>query len=344
MAEDRLAIEFCVEPEYEGYRLDAYVAAKIPRLSRSRVLGILRESLRSPPGRALKPATIVHRGLRFVLDRPAPSEPAAPELVVVAEDEALLVLEKPAGLAVHPTARYHRCTVTARLRTLPYRADPAHRLDRETSGLLLCGKGSSVTAALKRAFAAGVVEKRYLAIVEGWPDRDSFDIDLPLELGTGEVRVKMAVGRGKPARTEVLGCRRFLSPDGARFALVEARPRTGRQHQLRAHLSAAGHPIVGDKLYGFDERCFLRFTEGRLTTRDLECLRLPRHALHAHALSLAHPATGQTVAWTSQLPEDMAVFLSGLESVDARAGRDMTDVPGALPSGEGRRPADRTPE
>jgi len=310
---ERLIIEFCVEPEYEGLRLDAYLAAKIPRLSRSRVQDILRQSMRSPAGRTLKPSTVVHRGLRFSLDRPAPEEPDAPSLEIVAEDPSLLVLEKPAGLAVHPTARYHRCTVTAQLRKLPYRADPAHRLDRETSGLLLCGKGAAVTGALKQAFAAGLVEKRYLAIVEGWPDHDAFEIDLPLMPSTGSVRIKMAIGPGKPARTEVLSCRRYLSREGARFALLTARPRTGRQHQIRAHLSAVGYPVVGDKLYGFDERCFLRFCDGEATEDDRLRLRLPRHALHAHALALAHPATGDRIGWESPLPQDLAGFLAELE-------------------------------
>ncbi|MHB8419257.1 MAG: RluA family pseudouridine synthase [Myxococcales bacterium] len=312
MSGERLTLQFCVEPEYEGWRLDAYLADKIPRLSRARICEILRESLRSPPGRSLKPATLVQRGLCFALDRPAPEEPEAPALAIAAEDDAVLVVDKPAGLAVHPTARYYRCTLTALLRALPYRADPAHRLDRETSGLLVCGKTPQVTTALKRSFADGLVEKRYLAIVEGWPKHDEFAVDLPLELGNGEIHLKMATGRGKPARTEVIACRRYASAAGERFALLELRPRTGRQHQIRAHLSAVGHPVVGDKIYGFDERCFLRFTEGRLTDDDERRLRLPRHALHAQRLSLPHPCSGRSVAWESPLPADLAGFVASL--------------------------------
>jgi 23S rRNA pseudouridine1911/1915/1917 synthase len=315
MSEERLVITFCVEPEYAGRRLDAYLAAKIPRLSRSRIQGILEDSLRSPPGRALKASTLVHEGLCFSLDRPAPDEPSAPSPSILAEDDDVLVLDKPAGLAVHPTARYHKATVTAWLRELPYRADPAHRLDRETSGILLCGKRPAVTSALKRAFAEGQVEKRYLAIVEGWPQRDAFAIDLPLELGAGPVRVKMAVGLGKPALTEVVSVVRYAAQDGQRFALVEARPRTGRQHQIRAHLAAAGFPLVGDKIYGFDEMCFVRFADGGMSDEDQRRLRLPRHALHAYILSLPHPTAARTASFQSPLPPDLAAFLGTLRKV-----------------------------
>ena len=244
-----------------------------------------------------------------------PEEPPLPPVPVIYEDESLIVLEKPAGLAVHPTARYHRCTLTAFLRTLGQKADPAHRLDRETSGLLVCGKGSAVTAVLKRAFATRQVEKRYLAIVEGWPGETTFEISLPLQLGRGEVRVRMEVGNGKPALTEATVKQRLLSPPGDRFALLELVPRTGRQHQLRAHLAAVGHPIVGDKIYGFDERCFVRFTEGAQTVEDQQHLRLPRQALHACSLSLNHPRSTQPCTWTSPLPVDLAGFLEGLSLV-----------------------------
>jgi 23S rRNA pseudouridine1911/1915/1917 synthase len=312
---ERLTLEFCVEPQFEGLRLDSYLAAKIPRLSRSRIQQILRESLLSPKGRTLKAATLVHPGLRFKLDRPMPAEPPLPQIEVVYEDETLLVLEKPTGLAVHPTARYHRCTLTGFLRTRAQKADPAHRLDRETSGLLVCGKGSTATAALKAAFAAQQVEKRYSAVVEGWPAEQAFEIALPLQLGSGEVRVRMEVGKGKPSRTEACVKRRLLSSAGERFAVLELRPRTGRQHQIRAHLAAVGHPIVGDKIYGFDERCFVRFTEGALTLGDQLRLRLPRHALHACFLSLRHPVSGQSQQWESALPADLAAFLGGLTEV-----------------------------
>jgi 23S rRNA pseudouridine1911/1915/1917 synthase len=309
---ERLTLEFCVEPQFEGLRLDSYLAAKIPRLSRSRIQEILRESLRSPEGRALKAATLVHAGLCFTLDRPVPPEPPLPAVPIVYEDDALLVLEKPAGLAVHPTARYHRCTLTAFLRTRPTKADPAHRLDRETSGLLVCGKGSVATAALKAAFAAQQVDKRYLALVEGWPASESFEIDLPLQLGTGHVRVRMEVGKGKSARTEAIVKQRLLSPASEKLALLELHPRSGRQHQIRAHLAAVGHPIVGDKIYGFDERCFVRFTEGALTPEDHLRLRLPRHALHACFLSLRHPVSAEPSRWESPLPADLAEFLTSL--------------------------------
>ncbi len=305
-----IEIRMRVGPEYDGWRLDSYVAAKIPRLSRARARRLLEDGIRSPPGRRLRPGSVVREGLTFSLVRPAPDEPPPPEVPVVFEDFALVVLDKPPNLAIHPTARYHRQTLTGFLRGRPgEKADPAHRIDRETSGLVLCGKGVH-SARLKAAFARGEVEKRYLAIAAGWPKEERFAIDLPLALGSGAVRVRMEVGSGKPSRTEVELLRRF-ERQGERFSLFACRPRSGRQHQIRAHLSAVGHPIVGDKIYGPDEGCFIRFTEGRLSPEDLVRLRLSRHALHAERLAFAHPATGERLEIASPLPADLERFLAG---------------------------------
>jgi 23S rRNA pseudouridine1911/1915/1917 synthase len=306
-------VAFVVGPEAVGQRLDAYLARRLRGLSRTQIQEIIAGSLVGPEGRRLKPSTLVTNGLRFTIAREAAPEPPLPEIPVLAQDDHLVVLDKPAGVPVHPAGKYRDYTVTGFLGgRYPARPDPAHRLDRETSGLLVCGKGPTATASLKRAFARGEVEKRYLAIVEGWPLQRRFTVDLPLELGRGPVRLRMQVGQGKPARTDfrVLGL--YATPRDDRFALVAALPRTGRQHQIRAHLQAAGFPVVGDKLYGFDERIFLRFIEGALSSEDQRLLRLPRHALHARRLTLTHPADGTRRSWRSPLPVDLRGFLRGL--------------------------------
>lgn len=324
-AAETIEIEFTVAPDGAGLRLDAYLAARIKGISRSEIQRILETSLRSPPGRKLKASSIVRAGLRFWLERPCVDQPPPPDsLPVIFEDDSLLVLEKPPDLAMHPTARYHRFTVTGYLRARGGgRADPAHRLDRETSGIVVCGKGAMATAALKAAFAAAEVEKHYLAVVEGWPALDRFEIDRPLQLGSGLVRVRMEVGVGKPALTEVEVVQRLRAPGAPaaaaeRFTLLRLRPRTGRQHQIRAHLASIGHPVVGDKIYGFDERCFVRFTEGALTAADERRLRLPRHALHAAHVSLRHPLSGQRCSWESALPRDLAAFVAALDRAGPR--------------------------
>ena len=303
---------FTVREDEAGVRLDAYLRQKLQGPSRCRIQRMIRERLRPLGTERLKPASIVRSGLRFAVAQETAIEDPLPEISIVHQDEAILVLEKPANLAVHPAGRHHLHTLTAALAArVGARAHPAHRLDRETSGLIACGFGPW-SRDLKRAFALGEVSKGYLAIVEGWPEKETFVIDLPLELGTGRVRVRMAVGTGKPSCTELRVLNRYRNSGGERFALLRCSPRTGRQHQIRAHLGAAGFPVVGDKIYGSDETIFIRFTEGALTEADGRRLRLSRHALHAAELAFRHPVHGSIVAFQSGLPPDLSAFLQGL--------------------------------
>jgi 23S rRNA pseudouridine1911/1915/1917 synthase len=309
-------VRFTVEPNYAGWRLDRYLQEKIRRLSRERVQHLIAHRLEAEGGRRLKPSTRITAGLAFALLKDAEPEPETPqEFRVVHDDGELLVVDKPAGLPVHPTARYAANTFTslAKLRFPERKVDPAHRIDRETSGLLACGAAPEVTKKLKRDFAHGRVAKTYLALALGDPAADRFSVDAPLALtGASVVRVRMHVDpAGLPSSTdfEVLG--RRAAPDGARVLLLACRPRTGRQHQIRAHLLHAGLPMVGDKIYGPDEAIFDRFTRREMTEADRERLRLPRHALHAWRLELPHPTTRAPVRLEAALPEDLAAFWDG---------------------------------
>jgi len=306
-------IRFTVEPNYAGWRLDRYLQEKIRRLSRERVQRLIAHRLEAEGGRRLKPSTRVTPGLAFALLKDAEPEPETPlEFGVVHDDGALLVVDKPAGLPVHPTARYsaHTFTALARARFPERKVDPAHRLDRETSGLLACGTAPEHTTRLKRDFAHARVRKTYLALALGAPASGAFTVDAPLRLsGASAVRVRMHVDPGGlPSVTdfEVLGHR--TAPDGARVALLACRPRTGRQHQIRAHLLHAGLSMVGDKIYGPDETIFDRFTRRAMTDEDRLLLRLPRHALHAWRLELPHPQTRAPVRLESPLAADLAAF------------------------------------
>ncbi len=309
-------VPFTVEPNYAGWRLDHYLKEKIRRLSRERVQHLIEHRLESLDGRRLKPSTRIQPGLRFALLKEAEPEPETPmEFAVVHDDDALLVVDKPAGLPVHPTARYsaHTFTTLARDRFPERKVDPAHRLDRETSGLLACGVRPEVTRILKRDFAKARVAKTYLALALGAPAEERFTVEVPLALtGASAVRVRMhadPAGLASVTEFEVLGRRR--APDGAAVALLACRPRTGRQHQIRAHLHSAGLHLVGDKIYGPDETIFDRFTKGELTDADRAVLRLPRHALHAWRLELPHPLTRAGLLVEAPLPADLREFWDG---------------------------------
>lgn len=331
---DPAVVMFEVEENYAGWTLAAYVGEKIPRLLPHQIDKMLRgKSLVPPDGVALAPETPIWAGLRFGLRKRAIGDDREPgPLPVIYQDEALLVVDKPPGLALHPSARYHLSTLTRALE-LHHRdaggvkPDPAHRLDRDTSGLVACGKNPLFTGRLKRAFAARQVEKRYLALVEGAPERDAFEIDLPLKVGGERVKVKAIVADdGLPSSTLVEVIARHRDAEKKPLSLLRCTPRTGRQHQLRAHLAAAGFPLVGDKLYGPDENIFLRLVEsgqgpapagqwdGLIDEAERRALRMPRHALHAEMLELPHPASGERMRFTSPLPPDLAALIASLET------------------------------
>jgi 23S rRNA pseudouridine1911/1915/1917 synthase len=309
-------VPFEVEQNYDGWRLDRYLQQKITRLSRARIQRIIRERLRCD-ARPLKPSSAVRAGMRFVLlkDVDDEKEPVLSGPVRVLHDDAhLIVLDKPAGLAVHPSARYYRNTVTQWLTDNALgadgaRPDLAHRLDRETSGVLACGRGIASTRALKAAFRSRRIDKSYLALTVGRIERDAFSIDIPMRL-TEDVKVIMETHPdGMPSVTDIRVLRRGrLRSDGVGVSLVECLPKTGRQHQIRVHLHAIGHPIIGDKIYGAGTERFLRFCRGEQTEEDRQALRLPRHALHAWKLSLPHPATGVPQEFQAPLAPDLQKF------------------------------------
>jgi 23S rRNA pseudouridine1911/1915/1917 synthase len=310
---DVVELTYVVEPNYAGWRLDKYLCEKIRRASRTRVQEIIANDLVAE--RKLKASTPVWPGLTFRLRRRMRQEPTVPGaecLRIVFEDEQLLVVDKPAGLPIHPTARYHAGTLVSQLKARfgeSGRADPAHRLDRETSGLVVCGRTLEASQRLTAAFATGAVEKEYLAVVEGHPKADVFHVDAPIAEGTPLIRIAVRIDRavGKPAQTEFHVVERFVR-DGAPYSVLRCLPLTGRQHQIRIHAREAGFPLVGDKMYGPDPGYFDRFSKKCLEPEAWERLRLPRHALHAAKLSVAHPTTGARLTFESPLPEDLENF------------------------------------
>ncbi|MDB4968564.1 MAG: pseudouridine synthase, RluA family [Myxococcales bacterium] len=305
---DSIEHEFLVEGECGGWRLDRFLRKKIPRLSRTRLQRVIRGECWID-GRVCKPSSVVTAGQRVTFRRPAPVEPDAPRLLpLLAADDAFYAFDKPAGIAMHPTAKYHWSTVTSVLREKfpDEQLQITHRLDLETSGVLLIARSYEAAVALKRAFARRTVHKRYLAVVHGALEGEGV-VDAPLGLAGGLVRVKMGVREGGlPSRTRWRAIRAAPVDDGI-YTLVECWPETGRQHQIRAHLDHIGHPVVGDKLYP-DEHLFAEYQDHgwpAVATR----LPLPRQALHATELRFPHPTTGEEVVVHSPLPAELSALV-----------------------------------
>ncbi len=220
------------------------------------------------------------------------------DFTILDETEELLVVDKPAGVLIHPTKPGGPRTLWDDARDLlAYeianggQVSIINRLDRETSGVVLLAKTSAAAREAAMAMAAGRVRKEYEALVFGWPEWDRTDVAAPLlrlgEVGPTRIWLKRGVHpEGAEARTEFEVIDRAERPDGQRFAWVRARPQTGRTHQIRVHLAHVGFPVVGDKIYGPDETWYLRFIETGWTAELAEALWLPRHALHSAALEI----------------------------------------------------------
>jgi 23S rRNA pseudouridine1911/1915/1917 synthase len=284
-----------------GLRLDQALARLFPQYSRNRLQAWLKAGHVTVDGEQAAPRRIVDGGER-VLVEPPPAPDAAPKaqrmpLRIVHEDAELIVVDKPAGLVVHPGAGVpDRTLMNALLAHAPQlgavpRAGIVHRLDKDTSGLLVVAKTVEAQAHLAQQLAERSVRRVYLALVQGDPPA-SGRIDAPVGRDA-RARTRMAVThRGKPARTAYRVLERF-----GRAALVECRLETGRTHQIRVHFQHIRHPLVGDTVYRRGTRHGIAF---------------PRQALHAAELSLKHPRTGEVLSWKAPLPKDMKRLLEDL--------------------------------
>lgn len=318
---------FRVPPELAGQRLDVFLQGQLKRTSRTRTQKIIENSAFDADGRRVRSNDRVRAEQRIVLWRAPWDETPVPTVIpILYEDAHLLAVDKPANLPVHPTARYHKNTLIKLLQA----ARPGeflslgHRIDRETSGVLLVSKTPLCDRTLKKQLEArgDDIEKTYVALTWGRPDDGTGDLafryERSLELDPdGLYKVKMRLGR---TETALYAATRFAieavktTPDGRTYSRVRCDLETGRQHQIRVHLASLGAPIVGDKLYGPDETLFARAADLELTEDDLAVLELPRHALHAARLALPHPITGEKLEVEAPLPADLEAFWGALDA------------------------------
>ena len=294
-----------VPTEMGGLRLDQALARLFHQYSRNRLQEWLRAGHITVDGRTARPRTQVTGGEKISVAPPRPPD-AAPRaqrmpLKIVHEDAALMVIDKPAGLVVHPGAgQPDRTLMNALLAHAPAlagvpRAGIVHRLDKDTSGLLVVAKTVESQASLVRQLADRTMRRAYLALVQGDPPA-SGTIDAPVGRDA-RARTRMAVThRGKPARTTYRVLERF-----GRAALVECRLDTGRTHQIRVHFQHIRHPLVGDTVYRRGTRHGIVF---------------PRQALHAAELSLRHPVSGEAMTWRAPLPRDFKRLVDQLRACE----------------------------
>lgn len=322
------ALTLAVAPEDVGQRLDRVLARLAPELSRTRIQHLVAEGRVSIGGRVVgDTAARVNAGEVYSLALPPP-EPAAPlaedlPLEVVFEDAHLIVIDKPAGLVVHPApghasgtlvnALLHHCGATLSGIGGVRRPGIVHRIDKDTSGLLVVAKSDAAHKGLAAQFAdhgrTGPLERAYLAFVWGVPEPRG-KVDAPIDRHPTH-RQKMAVrGSGRHAVTHWEVIETFVGKTGAEVAsLIECRLETGRTHQIRVHMAHAGHPLLGDEVYGqgFRTKVSLLPDEARAYLAALG-----RQALHAARLGFAHPVTGAELSFESQLPQDLAALEAAL--------------------------------
>ena len=320
MAEnDQEILTFKIEQQSEGERLDAYLASQIEQWSRMRLQRLIETEDVLVNGKAVKPSYRIREHDEVEVELTTPTAVRfAPEdmpIDIVYEDDVLLVVNKPAGLVVHPAAGIHSGTLANGLayhfQQLPSSAGAVrpgivHRLDRDTSGLLVIAKNEAALEHLADQFRERTVFKSYLALVHGRVEADAGRIDQPIARDPSN-RTRMAVVRGGRGSLSFYRARRRYQ----RFTLLDVELKTGRTHQIRVHLAWLKHPVVGDEVYGAGRDNTVRDARLRAHIR-----KLGRHFLHAEQLGFVHPKTASPMKFAAPLPPELSSFLTDLDDED----------------------------
>ncbi len=311
---EKINLQTSIPDDCKGFRLDQALAHCFPEHSRTRLTQWIRSGQVSVDGQTCEPKAKVNGGEAIAINASVltqlTEQPEDIALNILFEDDNLLVLNKPAGLVVHPAAGNRQGTLlnallhhAPELSHLP-RAGIVHRLDKDTTGLMVVAKTLSAHTALVAALQKREIKREYVALV-GVEVIAGATIDEPIGRHPHQ-RTKMAVTHnGKPARTHFRCLKRYHG-----FTLLDVKLETGRTHQIRVHLSHRGYPIVGDATYGW------RYRIPAKSSQDLQqaLLNFRRQALHAKALTLAHPVSGEILSWQAPLPEDFQSLLKLLQT------------------------------
>ncbi len=303
-----------------GERLDRCLTRIGPSWTRSRVRKLIDAGCVTLNGRPAKPATVVAPGDRLEVDEPPletlDARPEEIDLAILHEDADVLVIDKPSGLVIHPAAGnptgtlvnalLHHCTDLSGIGGVE-RPGIVHRLDKDTTGVMVVAKSDRAHLALSLAFRRRQVEKTYLAVCYGVPREREGVIEAPIGRHPRERQQMAVVSSGRTART-----RYAVEETFAGASLVSCRPVTGRTHQIRVHLAHLGHALVGDALYAGRQWRNLKDPRAAAACRDF-----PRQALHAWRLAFDHPVSGERVVFSAPLPADLEALVAVLRSVGA---------------------------
>lgn len=315
---DHVNLTFKIGPDDVGVRLDAFLASQIQGWSRARLQRLIEAEDVLVNGKLAKPSYKLreHDDIEVELTSPAVTSftPEAIPIEIVYEDDTLVVVNKPAGMVVHPAAGIQSGTLANALahhfQQLPNAASVrpgiVHRLDRDTSGLLVVAKTEAALEHLSDQFRARSVYKSYAALVHGRVVSETGRIDQPLARDPSN-RTRMAVVRGGRSALSIFRVKRHFH----RFTLLDVELKTGRTHQIRVHLAWVKHPVVGDETYGGGRDNTIQNPKLKSQVRSLG-----RHFLHAEKLAFSHPGTGERVQFQSPLPPELSTLLAEIENED----------------------------
>ncbi|MEW6055932.1 MAG: RluA family pseudouridine synthase [Bdellovibrionota bacterium] len=322
LIDDVLIVSHRVDDHHEGWRADRFLCTQYKHFSRNKLQTMIDSGRIKMPGKNLKASTTLRPGdvIQVVTDLGHVKEPDVDfNYKVLYEDDHLLGIDKPGNLPVHPAGKFLFNTLLMSLRRerAEWIKTPGqdfflvHRLDRETSGVILLAKTSATAAKLVEQFRERKTQKRYSAVVAGHPVQERFTVDADIGPDSkSHIRLKMAAFPKGEGTTDALTHFNVVER-GKNASLVDCELMTGRQHQIRVHLASVGHPVVGDKLYGPDDQIFLDYIHTRALTDDaLGVLKADRQALHSRYLRFYHEPLGQWLELESKLPQDMKELLA----------------------------------